>query len=185
MKPRCDLVGVEKPRPSGQEGGAEPYQSYIGLLAEGSLVLPHRKQPGAGTGSAARKESPAEAGPTLLGTVKKALFGRVRRCRGHLQRTYDRACWHPVRAPRASRRHELAVSPVQAGRWFSAANAKCKRRHLRTRRKMKELMALAAGLPTIFQFGGRVAGGSASYRLYQHETSLEMRRIFTAGRDDE
>src|SRR5262249_25062017 len=34
------------PAPSGQEGGAEPYQSYIGSLAEGSLVLPHRKQLG-------------------------------------------------------------------------------------------------------------------------------------------
>jgi len=50
---------------------------------------------------------------------------------------------------------------------------------------MKELMALAAGLPTIFQFGGRVAGGSASYRLYQHETSLEIGRVFMAGPDRE
>jgi hypothetical protein len=41
---------------------------------------------------------------------------------------------------------------------------------------MKELMALAAGLPTIFQDRRGRAGGLASYRLYQRETSLEMSR---------
>ncbi|MBV8137612.1 MAG: hypothetical protein JO121_18590 [Deltaproteobacteria bacterium] len=33
--------------------------------------------------------------------------------------------------------------------------------------------------------GGRVAGGVASYRLYQRETSLEMRPVFMVGPDDE
>src|SRR5258708_500017 len=62
-----------------------------------------------------------------------------------------------VRVPRASRR-ELAAS--------ARLSAKCKRRHLRI--KMKELMALAAGLPTNFQDReDGAAGGLASYRLYQ------------------
>jgi hypothetical protein len=42
----------------------------------------------------------------------------------------------------------------------------------------------AAGLPTIFSSGGRAAGGVASYRLYQRETSLEMRQVFVAAPDD-
>jgi hypothetical protein len=33
--------------------------------------------------------------------------------------------------------------------------------------------------------GGRAAGGLASYRLYQRETSLEMRQVFMAGPDHE
>jgi hypothetical protein len=38
---------------------------------------------------------------------------------------------------------------------------------------MKELMALAAGLPTIFQDREDVAaGGFGSYRLYRRETHL-------------
>jgi hypothetical protein len=40
-----------------------------------------------------------------------------------------------------------------------ALSAKCTRRHLRI--KMKELMALAAGLPTIFQDREDVAAGKA------------------------
>ena len=32
---------------------------------------------------------------------------------------------------------------------------------------------------------GRAAGGLASYRRYQRETSLEMRQVFKAGLDDE
>jgi hypothetical protein len=47
------------------------------------------------------------------------------------------------------------------------------------------LMALAASLPTIFQDRANVAaGGLASYRLCQRETSLEMRQVFMAGPDD-
>ena len=40
--------------------------------------------------------------------------------------------------------------------------AKCKRRDLRTYSKMKELMALAAGLPTIFRDRQEVPEGSPS-----------------------
>ena len=48
------------------------------------------------------------------------------------------------------------------------------------------LMALAAGLPTIFQDREDIAaGGLASCRLYQRETSLEMRQRFIVGPDDE
>jgi len=44
------------------------------------------------------------------------------------------------------------------------------------------LMALAAGLPTIFQDREDIAaGGLASCRLYQRETSLEMRQRFIVG----
>jgi len=51
---------------------------------------------------------------------------------------------------------------------------------------MKELMALAAGLPTIFQDREDVAaGGLASYRLCQRGTSLKTRQFFMAGPDDE
>ena len=51
---------------------------------------------------------------------------------------------------------------------------------------MKELMALAAGLPTIFQDRKDVAaGGLESYRLCRRETSLEVRQLFMAGPDDE
>src|SRR5262247_1104788 len=39
--------GREKAPPFRPEGGAEPYLSYSGLLAEGSPVPPHRKQLGA------------------------------------------------------------------------------------------------------------------------------------------
>jgi hypothetical protein len=57
---------------------------------------------------------------------------------------------------------------------------------MRTHSKMKELMALAAGLPTIFQDREDVAaGGFASYRLCQRETSLEVRQLFMAGPGDE
>jgi hypothetical protein len=51
---------------------------------------------------------------------------------------------------------------------------------------MKGLKTLAAGLPTIFQDREDVAaGGLASCRLYQRETSLEMRQRFIVGPDDE
>jgi hypothetical protein len=47
-------------------------------------------------------------------------------------------------------------------------------------------MALAAGLPTIFQDREDVAaGGFGSYRLCQRHTSLEVRQLFMAGPDDE
>jgi len=47
-------------------------------------------------------------------------------------------------------------------------------------------MALAAGLPTIFQDRKDVAaGGLESYRLCRRETSLEVRQLFMAGPDDE
>ena len=50
---------------------------------------------------------------------------------------------------------------------------------------MKELMALAAGLPTIFQDRKDVAaGGLESYRLCRRETSLEVRQRFIVGPDD-
>jgi hypothetical protein len=53
-----------------------------------------------------------------------------------------------------------------------AATTKYKRRHLRTHSKMKELVALAAGLPTIFHDRENVAaGGFASYRPCQLHTS--------------
>jgi hypothetical protein len=43
---------------------------------------------------------------------------------------------------------------------------------------MKELMALAAGLPTIFQDREDVAaGGLASYWLCQHPHLVEMRQL--------
>jgi hypothetical protein len=49
---------------------------------------------------------------------------------------------------------------------------------------MKELMALAAGLPINFQDREDVAaGGLASYRLCQ--PLLEMRQLFMAGPGDE
>jgi hypothetical protein len=48
------------------------------------------------------------------------------------------------------------------------------------------LVALAAGLPTIFQDREDVAaGGFGSYRLCQRHTSLEVRQLFMAGPDDE
>jgi hypothetical protein len=51
---------------------------------------------------------------------------------------------------------------------------------------MKELMALAAGLPINFQDREDVAaGGLASYRLCQRHTSWEMRQLFMAGPGDE
>jgi hypothetical protein len=57
-------------------------------------------------------------------------------------------------------------------------SAKCKRRHMRTHSKMKELMALAAGLPTIFPdredvaAGGLRATGSANATPRGNEAAL-------------
>jgi hypothetical protein len=42
----------------------------------------------------------------------------------------------------------------------------------------------AAGLPTTFSLGGCATRGLVSYRLYQRETSLEMRQVFVAAPDD-
>jgi hypothetical protein len=51
---------------------------------------------------------------------------------------------------------------------------------------MKELTALAAGLPINLQDREDVAaGGLASYRRCQRETSLKTRQLFMAGPDDE
>jgi hypothetical protein len=50
----------------------------------------------------------------------------------------------------AEQRDELALSTPCEQTRLSAADRDCKRRHLRTR-LMKGPMALAAGLPTIFQ----------------------------------
>jgi hypothetical protein len=73
-----------------------------------------------------------------------------------------------LRVPRPSRR-ELAAS--------ARLSAKCTRRHLRI--KMKELMAFAAGLPTIFQDredmrpkGLRATDTTNAKLLYQRETSF-------------
>ena len=55
--------------------------------------------------------------------------------------------------------------------------AECKRRHLRTHSKMKELMALAAGLPTIFQDrGGRRTAGVKFIGL-RSEQKQEFQKI--------
>src|SRR5215467_10681936 len=65
MKPRCDLGwGREKAPPFRPEGGAEPYLSYSGLLAEGSPV-PSAPKTTRGAGIGSRKKGPAEAGPSV------------------------------------------------------------------------------------------------------------------------
>ena len=92
-------------------------------------------------------------------------IGGVRRRRGHLQRTdtIEPACilcacreLHDVMNSR--------LHPCKQRDGSARLIAKCKRRHLRTHSKMKELKTLAAGLPTIFQDRQDVAaGGFASY----------------------
>src|SRR5262249_32662028 len=65
MKPRCNLVGVEKALPFRPEGGTLPYQSYIGLLAEGSpRPSAPKTTPSAGTGS---HKAPLRAGLKIRG----------------------------------------------------------------------------------------------------------------------
>jgi hypothetical protein len=63
------------------------------------------------------------------------------------------------------------VVGLHSSKGSAGLSAKCKRRHMRTHSKMKELMALAAGLPTIFHREDVAAGGFGSYRLCQRHTS--------------
>ena len=82
-------------------------------------------------------------------------------------------------------RHRAASERAASRHWFSAADREMKAETFpHTYSKM--LMALAAGLPTIFQDRANVAaGGVESYRLFQRETSLEVRQRFIVGPDDE
>jgi hypothetical protein len=65
MKPRCDLVGVEKkPRPSGRRAGLSHTCLTLDYSRKARPSLPHRKQLGA-RGIGSRKKGPAEAGPSL------------------------------------------------------------------------------------------------------------------------
>jgi hypothetical protein len=51
---------------------------------------------------------------------------------------------------------------------------------------MKELMGARRGpADDLSRSGRRAAGGFASYRLFQRETSLEMRQRFIVGPDDD
>ena len=59
MKPRCDHE--KKPRPSGQEGGAEPYHFELQLGARGWVPLPGRRRDWAGVDDRRRgKAAPGE-----------------------------------------------------------------------------------------------------------------------------
>src|SRR5262245_32239662 len=67
MKPRCDLVGVEKkPRPSGRRAGLSHTCLALDYSRKARPSLPHRKQLGAGLGS--RKKGPAEARGQVYGS---------------------------------------------------------------------------------------------------------------------
>src|SRR5215813_3456856 len=63
MKPRCDLVGVEKkPRPSGRRAGPSHICLTLDYSRKACPSLPHRKQLGAR--GLVLKKGPAEAGPS-------------------------------------------------------------------------------------------------------------------------
>src|SRR5260370_37985911 len=85
-------------------------------------------------------------------------------------------------------RHDVMNSrlhPCKQRDGSARLSAKCKRRHLRTHSKMKELGTLAAGLPTIFQDReGGAAGGVGSYRPCRRHTSLEVRQRLMSWDDD-
>src|SRR5262249_57670885 len=61
IAPPAIFGGRGKAPPFRPEGGAEPYLAYSGLLAEGSSVLPHRKQLGPRRLVPARQAPPQRA----------------------------------------------------------------------------------------------------------------------------